>query len=99
MLCLSAYFAYVDLGYRGKHLLPPNTEFDNIKVIHRNKRNKTPQQRKGLRRRSAIEAIIGHMKNDGKLSRNWLKGAHGDAHNAILCAIGQNFRKLLMQGR
>ena len=35
------------------------------------------------------------MKNDGKLSRNWLKGAHGDAHNAILCAIGQNFRKLL----
>ena len=39
------------------------------------------------------------MKNDGKLSRNWLKGAHGDAHNAILCAIGQNFRKLLMQGR
>ena len=90
--------AYVDLGYRGKHLLPPNTEFDNIKVIHRNKRNKTPRQRKGLRQRSAIEAIIGHMKNDGKLSRNWLKGAHGDAHNAILCAIGQNFRKLLMQG-
>ena len=89
--------AYVDLGYRGKHLLPPNTEFDNIKVIHRNKRNKTPQQRKGLRQRSAIEAMIGHMKNDGKLGRNWLKGVEGDAHNAILCAVGQNFRKLLMQ--
>ena len=88
--------AYVDLGYRGKHLLPPDTEFSNIEVIHRNKRNKTPQQRKRLRQRSAIEALIGHMKNDGKLSRNWLKGVSGDAHNAILCATGQNLRKLLM---
>ena len=89
--------AYVDLGYRGKHLLPPGTEFNDVKVMHRNKRNKTRQQRKGLKQRSAIEAMIGHMKNDGKLSRNWLKGASGDAHNAILCAAGQNFRKLLMQ--
>ena len=91
--------AYVDLGYRGKYLLPPDTEFDDIKVIHRNTRNKTPKQRKGLRQRSAIEAMIGHMKNDGKLSRNWLKGVEGDAHNAILCAVGQNFRKLLIQSR
>ena len=91
--------AYVDLGYRGKHLLPPDTEFDDIKVIHRNTRNKTPKQRKGLRQHSAIEAMIGHMKNDGKLSRNWLKGVEGDAHNAILCAVGQNFRKLLIQSR
>ena len=91
--------AYVDLGYRGKYLLPPDTEFSGINVIHRNKRNKIPKQRKGLRQRSAIEAMIGHMKNDGKLSRNWLKGVEGDAHNAILCAVGQNFRKLLIQSR
>ena len=91
--------AYVDLGYRGKHLLPPETEFNDVKVMHRNKRNKTRQQRKGLKQRSAIEAMIGHMKNDGKLRRNWLKGASGDAHNAILCAAGQNFRKLLIQSR
>ena len=91
---------YVGLGYRWKHLLPSDTEFDDIKVIHCNTRNETPQQRKGLRQRSAIEAMIGHMKNnDGKLRRNWLKGASGDAHNAILCAVGQNFRKLLKQSR
>ena len=82
-----------------RHLLPPDAEFEDIKVIHRNTRNKTPKQRKGLRQRSAIEAMIGHMKNDGKLSRNWLKGVEGDAHNAILRAVGQNFRKLLIQRR
>ena len=47
------------------------------------------------KRRSAIEAAIGHMKNDGHLGRNCLKGREGDAANAILSAIGQNFRLIL----
>jgi hypothetical protein len=38
-----------------------------------------------IRRRSAIEAAIGHMKADGKLDRNWLKGALGGAIHAVLC--------------
>jgi hypothetical protein len=48
-----------------------------------------------LRRRSANEAVIGHMKNDGHLGRCYLKGRDGDAANAILTAVGYNFRLLL----
>ncbi len=48
-----------------------------------------------LNRRQAIEPIIGHMKSDGKLERNFLKGCLGDRLNAILCGIGQNIRLLL----
>ena len=45
-----------------------------------------------IRRRSAIEAVIGHMKTDGHLGRCHLKGRAGDAANAILTAVGYNFR-------
>ena len=48
-----------------------------------------------LRRRSAIEAEIGHMKTDGRLSRCPLKGTIGDALFAALCACGHNIRKIL----
>jgi IS5 family transposase len=48
-----------------------------------------------LRRRSAIEAIIGHMELDGKLARNHLKGAVGDAIHALLCGAGHNLRLIL----
>jgi transposase, IS5 family len=49
-----------------------------------------------LRRRSAIEAVIGHMKTDGHLGRCYLKGREGDAANAILSAVvGYNFRLVL----
>ena len=47
-----------------------------------------------IRRRSAIEPTIGHMKTDGKLDRNWLKGALGDALHAVLCGAGHNIRLL-----
>lgn len=40
---------------------------------------------RAMNRRSMIEAVISHMKNDGRhLARNWLKGAMGDAINAVL---------------
>jgi transposase, IS5 family len=48
-----------------------------------------------LRRRSAIEAAIGHMKTDGHLGRCYLKGAAGDAANVILSAVGYNLRLVL----
>ena len=48
-----------------------------------------------IKRRSAIEPTIGHMKTDGKLDRNWLKGALGDALHAVLCGAGHNIRLLL----
>jgi transposase, IS5 family len=52
-----------------------------------------------LKRRNAIEPIIGHLKNDGLLGRNYLKGELGDAMHAILCAAGHNIRLILRQLR
>lgn len=48
-----------------------------------------------LKRGSAIEPEIGHMKADGRLARCPLKGRIGDAVFAVLCACGHNIRKIL----
>lgn len=48
-----------------------------------------------IKRRSAIEPTIGRMRSEGKLGRNWLKGALGDVLHAILCGAGHNIRLLL----
>ncbi len=48
-----------------------------------------------IRRRSAIEPTIGHMKMDGRLGRNPLKGALGDALHAVMCGAGHNLRLIL----
>ena len=55
----------------------------------------TPTIRRELRRRSAIEPVIGHMKTDGRLDRNFLAGPRGDATNALLCGAGYNLRLIL----
>lgn len=52
-----------------------------------------------LRRRSVVEPEIGHMKADGLLGRNFLKGMQGDAINAVLCGAGHNLRKILARVR
>lgn len=80
---------YVDLGYRGHDV----TDVEVFKA--RQKRGVTRSIRCELKRRNAIEPIIGHMKIDGLLHRNHLKGNDGDAINVILCGAGQNLRLLL----
>ena len=52
-----------------------------------------------IKRRSAIEPTIGHMKSDDRLGRNWLKGALGDAMHAVLCGAGHNLRIILKKLR
>ncbi len=80
---------YVDLGYRGH-------DVDDVTVFKaRQKRGVTKSIRRELKRRNAIEPIIGHMKSDGLLHRNFLKGTEGDAINVILCGAGQNLRLIL----
>lgn len=81
--------AYVDRGYRG-HLLHKLSVW-----IAGAKRGVTAWIKKRLKRRNAIEPVIGHMKSDGRLGRNFLKGVTGDAVNALLCASGHNLRKIL----
>lgn len=86
--------AFVDLGYRGAQV------HDDIRVYHRNlKRGITARLKRDIRRRSAIEPMIGHMKNDGRLSKNWLKGKEGDAFHALLCGCGHNLRLILRKLR
>ena len=48
-----------------------------------------------LKRRQAIEPIIGHLKSDHRMNRCHLKGAQGDSLHAVLCAAGYNIRWLL----
>jgi IS5 family transposase len=81
-----------DRGYRG-HNAPPGHK---MKVyISGQKRGVTDAIRRDLRRRSAVEPIIGHAKGEHRMGRNFLKGTHGDAANAVLAAAGYNFRRLL----
>ena len=82
--------AYVDRGYRG-HKHPGEAE---VYVSH-TRGIVSPTIRRELRRRNAVEPVIGHAKVDGLLERNHLKGAEGDAINAILVAAGHNLRLLL----
>jgi IS5 family transposase len=42
-----------------------------------------------------VEPMIGHMKSEGRLGRNWLHGAEGDAIHAVLCGAGHNLRMIL----
>ena len=81
---------YVDKGYRG-HDAP------NRFRVYRSgqKRGVFGQIKRELRRWSAIEAIIGHMKTDGRLDRNYLKGRQGDRINAVMAGVGHNFRLLI----
>ena len=52
-------------------------------------------QANSLKRRQAIEPIIGHLKADHRMNRCHLKGADGDSLHAVLCAAGYNIRWLL----
>jgi IS5 family transposase len=81
--------AVVDRGYRGH-----GVEKTRV-LISGTRRGLTPKLIADLRRRSAIEAEIGHMKTDGRLSRCHLKGTIGDALFAVLCGCGHNIRKIL----
>jgi IS5 family transposase len=81
---------YIDKGYRDHDAPKP------LRVSRsRQKRGVFGTIKRELKRRSAIEPVIGHMKNDGHLGRNYLKGRAGDAANAVLSAIGHNFRLIL----
>ena len=82
--------AYVDKGYRGHAAQNPGRVF-----ISGQKRGAFGAIKRELRRRSAIEPVIGHMKAEGHLGRCYLKGRDGDAANVILTAVGYNFRRIL----
>jgi IS5 family transposase len=82
----------LDKGYRG-HNAPPEYKFRAF--ISGQKRRVTPQIKRELRRRSAVEPVIGHLKSEHRMGRNFLWHRQGDAINAVLAAAGYNFRRLI----
>ena len=69
-----------------------------MKVISGQKRGVTPAIKlikRQLRRRSAVEPVIGHLKAEHRTGRNYLWHRRGDAANAVLAAVGYNFRRLI----
>ena len=81
--------AAVDRGYRGQKYHP-----SLLKVLLAGSAQGTKAMNRWLKRRSAIEPVIGHVKHEHGLGRNYLQGQEGDRINAILAACGFNLRKL-----
>jgi transposase, IS5 family len=90
-------FAICDRGYRGV------SEINGTKILipSRSKKSATPYEKRKARlrfqRRAAIEPIIGHLKSDYGLARNYLKGHMGDGVNLMLAAAAFNFSKLMKE--
>lgn len=81
---------YVDKGYRGHKHSKGGRVF-----ISGQKRGVTTAIKRELRRRSIVEPVIGHLKNDGRLGKNYLYGVEGDKINALLVCAGYNFKRIL----
>lgn len=81
---------FVDRGYRG----PKTINQTNICVPKPDK-NITKTKRKQHSRRAAIEPVIGHLKSDYRMSRNFLKGVIGDEINVLLAAAAMNFKRVM----
>ena len=81
-----------DAGYRG-HNAPPEYKFKVFTAGQ--KRRVTAQIKRQMKRRAAVEPVIGHLKAEHRMGRNYLAHAAGDAINAVLAAAGYNFRRLI----
>ena len=79
---------FVDRGYRGV------TEYKGTKInIPAPQKNISKQTRQGHINRAGIEPVIGHLKQNYRLGRNYLKGILGDNMNVIFAAAGMNFKR------
>ena len=81
--------ALVDRGYRGVEAAA------GTRLLVSHTRRLPKSLKKLLKRRQVVEPMIGHMKSDGLLDKNWLKGSLGDAMHALLCGAGHNLRMIL----
>lgn len=87
---IEAKEVYVDRGYRGPK------EINGIQIqIPKPDNNITRSKRKKHKRRAAIEPVIGHLKHNYRMLRNFLKGNYGDAINVLLAASAMNFKRMM----
>ena len=81
---------HVDKGYRGHDYPNRFCAFISGQI-----RRTTAAIKHEMKRRAAVEPVIGHLKADHRMGRNYLKGQDGDRVNAVLAAAGYNFRRLI----
>ena len=82
-----------DRGYRGKKEVDGTAICIPDSPKKRDTKYQKEQKRKKFRKRAAIEPIIGHVKSDHRMQRNYLKGFIGDEINLLLAASAFNFKK------
>ena len=80
---------FVDLGYRGNNCSKKSKIYTPY-----TKKNLTSKLKAMQKRRSAIEPVIGHLKQYGRMGRNYLKGVIGDILNPLISAIGFNLKSI-----
>jgi IS5 family transposase len=93
---IAAKKSLVDEGYRGRSKIG---ETEVVRAHQQKMLSKYSkyQCRQWFRRRASVEAAISHLKNDYRLSRNYLKGDAGDQINVLLSAAAFNFKKLMIK--
>ena len=88
--------ASVDRGYRGiTHIGDTQVQIPKPFNDKKQSRYKQRKLKKSFRRRAAIEPVIGHLKADHRLSRNFYKGLFGDNINVMLSAAAFNFKRMM----
>ena len=86
---------WADRGYRGEKKIE-ETIIKTPKPLANNiSRYKKDKERKSFRRRAAIEPVIGHLKSDHRLGRNFYKGIQGDSVNVLLAAAAFNLKRMI----
>lgn len=85
----------VDRGYRGRKIVNGTQIVLPHKLPEAATRYMRQKIRKWFRARAGIEPIIGHVKHDHRMGRNYLRDPIGDSINTILAAAGFNLRKML----
>ncbi len=89
--------AVCDRGYKGKKKFGETTIILPGAPLKNDNRYQRDKKRKRCRRRAAIEPIIGHLKTDFRLTRNFLKGIAGDSINLLMAACAWNMAKWMRQ--
>jgi len=88
--------AVCDRGYRGKREVNGTNIVLPGKALKQDTRYQRDKKRKQCKRRAAIEPIIGHLKSDYRMARNYLKGAIGDRINLLMAACAWNLKQWLL---
>lgn len=91
--------AVVDRGCKGRKLI----DGTSILIPGSPKKDQSISEKRRLRKlfraRAGIEPVIGHLKHDHRMLRNFLSGILGDAINALLAGAAFNLKLRLNQLR